>query len=1249
MFSASPPPSLRPRRLRWAPSASDVARAWKSEIDRLEEDSHKRCFLASLTATTFKDGNFQARLESSGLLGHRRDPLSDDRVVGRSMPSSDGRHDSPMASPASSSPLRYLLFSLVFHLVFTASIFDIYFTSPVVHPDRRYSIRDTYSPETEGSPAQPPADRLVLIVGDGLRADTLFKQHDGAMMPAWAVRDIELSADQSSFNSNYPWTSALNESRDLGLSQQQTSPGPFYAAPHLRDTALHRGAWGISHTRVPTESRPGHVALIAGMYEDISAVTKGWKVNPVNFDSLMNVSTHAYTFGSPDILPMFAAGATQGKVDMWTYDESAEDFTKDATHLDTWVLHQLENLFIGAQSSPTLDAQLRQKGNVFFLHLLGLDTTGHTYRPHSPEYVGNLMVVDAIIRRVEELFEQFFGEKDNQRTAWVFSADHGMSAKGNHGDGEPDNTRTPLIAWGSGVRAPLKLDRQRVLHDEQATLFAAQRDQDDYYQGWGALNELWRQDVEQADVATLMASLLSLQLPANSEGRLPLDYLDVDDEHAARASFANALEVLEIFRVKHEQRQAKATNYVPFPGLQTTALNTAPGQRQVDDIREDIASGQYDDAVIRSQELIDLALQGAQYLQTYDWLLLITIVTLGYIGSIAHGIIFLLRNYVLDPDALANLPAGQQVRTSLGGLITPGRLFAFTTFAAGFHKFPSEQAPVSYYVYLALSATQWARVFDDYQVIVLAFRRGTQATVGQSQRNGHTKRKLLVRLGFTVAFVLAALELMVLGYLQRWAWTVGFFTLGFPWAFLSLNDTQRSKNEGLLLLWGLGCVGTGLFTLGGTDKDESIPVLVLSGTLFVLVGLVILRKPALFLSASRKAANQKSDAGLQHTVALIKAQMALIVLTTLVTAVSSYHLQRKLGLPLVSQILAWLCLVSAVALPLIGSLTRVQHSKQQTRLPASQRLSVIFLAFAPIMVLLSIRDEALFFLLYSVTLLLWGKMEGVMLEEELVEQHKVRKFFSAQIEKPSGPQSDGVISDTAPQPLTVLLPRRIGLREIRTSVLFLFLLHVGFFGTGNVASISSFYLSPVYRLVPVFSPFLMAALLIFKILVPFVILCSVVHLMCATQPSSRALGLPPPSSRGDGDDNDEDDDEVEQSVHLNPKFQKATNDADGPVPARRVKPAAIALELAGPPILGPDSIGGLGLVDPSSSSSRGASYPIVVAACVFTDILALNFLFTVETKGAWLEIGRTITHFAMANLLQVFMYALTLLADSLYG
>ncbi|TFY71502.1 hypothetical protein EVG20_g1485 [Dentipellis fragilis] len=859
---------------------------------------------------------------------------------------------------------RLLVLGLVFHLVYIGTVFDCYFTSPVVHGMRPYA----------GPRAQ--AKRLVLIIGDGLRADFVFSANATAIVP---------EADER-------------------------------VAPYLRNIVETRGAYGVSHTHVPTESRPGHVAIIGGMYEDVSAVTKGWKTNPVDFDSVFNQSAHTFSFGSPDILPMFARGATPGKVRTWCFDEEDEDFTKDATALDIWVLDQLRTLLHNATIDDTLNTELRQDGVVFFLHLLGLDTTGHSYRPHSKEYMRNIQIVDTIVRDTEALLSDFYN--DDSETSFIFTADHGMSRIGNHGDGDPDNTRTPLIAWGAGVRGPLSS------HPTESESQKA----DEYAKPW-ALAHLARRDVEQADVAALMSALLGMPWPVNSVGVLPdvdpaqVGYLEMKDgeEGVARAGMTNAKVILEHYRVKHELKQQHALFYKPFPGLVHSSTSD-PGSTELALIEKAIAAGHHRESRYATRELLRTTLQGLRYLETYDRTLIRGIVSAAYTGWIAYATAFILAPPLSSPSV-----------TSISIL----NVLAGAVVAAFWTLFAVEKAPWTFFVYIVFPVYFWHG----------AIARVSSVGVGSALR-----------------------------------------VAGRAWPRSVLNEHWR-----LLGAWTAACMATAVFPLLRVDPEEGLTTILMGGSCMLVAG-------ASGLSA---VVNAEKDAEARRALSRrLGMQVMLIGLSMATTASSVSSLQAKRGLPLFNQVVGWIILVIASAYPFVHRPT--------APLSTDAKLLTHFLAFCPCFVILSIRAEGLFYLAYCATLFLWTRVEEVVRDGTRVKNGKAKEGRNGGA-KEKGKSVSGW--------------NRYGLRvdDVRVALVFLFFVQVGFFGTGNVASISyvslsiektsctnhflnltrSFYLEPVYRLVPIFNPFLMASLLIFKILVPYVQLSACFALL------TKRLGMPP--------------------------------------------------------------------------------------------------------------------------------------------
>uniref|UniRef100_A0A4W6FRZ4 GPI ethanolamine phosphate transferase 1 n=1 Tax=Lates calcarifer TaxID=8187 RepID=A0A4W6FRZ4_LATCA len=597
--------------------------------------------------------------------------------------------------------ITFFLVGLTVHVVFFLSIFDIYFTSPLVH-----------GMTPQATSLAPPASRLVLVVADGLRADSLF-----TLLPNGSSR-----------------------------------------APYLRSVLEEKGTWGVSHTRVPTESRPGHVALIAGFYEDVSAVAKGWKENPVEFDSVFNESRHTWSWGSPDILPMFAKGASGDHVYTYTYPAQEEDFAStDASRLDSWVFSQVKSFFQLAKSNSSLRASLLEDKNVFFLHLLGIDTNGHAHRPMSQEYLDNIGLVDTGVAELVSIVEDFFDY--DGRTAYVFTSDHGMTNWGSHGAGHPSETLTPLIVWGAGVH-----NAQRVTEPQPYN--------DGYLQDWN-LEHLRRVDVGQADIAPLMASLIGVPIPVNSVGVLPLPYLNNTDLFKAENMYTNAIQVLEQFKMKMTQKKETTLSFRSFFAalhsllkLPFYLLNALPF----------ISPYQ----ISLCQSLISYSLEGLVYYHTYDRFFLGCSVVLGFVGWTSYVVLVILKTHASlnrHPSLL------KQVRLCMCVTVV------ITVFLL------IQRSPVTYYIYCLLPVPIWYSVLKESGMVTDLI---------------HSAPSLPLWKCF-VYFVLVAfgIELLVVSFFHRAMLTVGLAILSI-WPFMSgLFGKAKFRS----LSWFLGCLFLALFPL----------------------------------------------------------------------------------------------------------------------------------------------------------------------------------------------------------------------------------------------------------------------------------------------------------------------------------------------------------------------------------------------------------------------------------------------------
>lgn len=141
------------------------------------------------------------------------------------------------------------------------------------------------------------------------------------------------------------------------------------------------------------------------------------------------------------------------------------------------------------------------------------------------------------------------------------------------------------------------------------------------------------------------------------------------------------------------------------------------------------------------------------------------------------------------------------------------------------------------------------------------------------------------------------------------------------------------------------------------------------------------------------------------------------------------------------------------------------------------RLVVMFLTCAPTFVILTISYEGLFYVAFSVLLVAWVNLE-----------HRAHLYVGQSVEIQLRDDDRSGSAGKLPGVTESPMHRKLTLTDARAALFFLVLLQSAFFSTGNVASVSSFSLDSVYRLIPIFDPFSQGALLILKLMIPFALI-----------------------------------------------------------------------------------------------------------------------------------------------------------------
>jgi len=217
----------------------------------------------------------------------------------------------------------------------------------------------------------------------------------------------------------------------------------------------------------PSLSIPSFTVINTGAYPEISGVTTNWYEGPI--PPLDSIYCEAQRKGLTTAMVQEAGGPKLFAqcLDFPIYPEVPDD----PRAADEIILE--ESL-----------AALQEGPNLLWIHFSGSDWAGHHYGGVSGEYREISKEIDARIAKIVEAI-------DLDSAVLILNSDHGQIDTGGHGGGDEEVIHVPLVIAGEGIKP-------------------------------GSYPE-----VEQADIASTVATLLGVAIPTHNQGRPIFDLLDM--------------------------------------------------------------------------------------------------------------------------------------------------------------------------------------------------------------------------------------------------------------------------------------------------------------------------------------------------------------------------------------------------------------------------------------------------------------------------------------------------------------------------------------------------------------------------------------------------------------------------------------------------------------------------------------------------------------------------------------------------